>query len=166
MKLWKRIIKILFSYLNEKNKLNIIKYNKTLQNKIGVKLINYKFYKGIIIQYESKTKGKEYACDTGKLRFEGEYLNGKRNGKGKEYYCNGLLKFEGDYLNGKRNGKGKEYDNNDILIFEGEYLNGNKNGKGKEYFGFNGNLYFEGEYLNGQENGKGKEYYYIIFIIP
>ena len=27
-----------------------------------------------------------------KLMFEGEYLNGKRNGKGKEYYYNGKLK--------------------------------------------------------------------------
>ena len=31
--------------------------------------------------------------------------------------------FEGEYLNGKRNGKGREY-NDEILIFEGEYLNG------------------------------------------
>ena len=31
-----------------------------------------------------------------------EYLNGKRNGKGKEYDNNGLLKFEGEYLNGER----------------------------------------------------------------
>ena len=34
--------------------------------------------------------------------YEGEYLNGKRNGKGKEYYLNGKLKFEGEYLNGIR----------------------------------------------------------------
>ena len=34
--------------------------------------------------------------------FEGEYLNGQRNGKGKEYYSNGKLKFEGEYLNGER----------------------------------------------------------------
>ena len=34
--------------------------------------------------------------------------------------------FEGEYLNGKRNGKGKEYDYNGKLEFEGEYLNGNK----------------------------------------
>ena len=67
----------------------------------------------------------------GKLIFEGEYLNGKRNGKGKEYNDNNELIFEGEYLNGKRNGKGKEYDYNGKLIFEGEYLNGKKwNGKG------------------------------------
>ena len=50
-------------------------------------------------------KGKEYEAD-GILKFEGEYLNGKRNGKGKEYE-NGILKFEGKYVLGKLNGKGK-----------------------------------------------------------
>ena len=50
-------------------------------------------------------KRKEF-YDDGELKFEGEYLNGKRNGKGKEYYENGKLQFEGDYYNGKRwNGK-------------------------------------------------------------
>ena len=33
----------------------------------------------------------------GELEFEGEYLNGQRNGKGKEYYNNKLI-FEGEYL--------------------------------------------------------------------
>ena len=32
--------------------------------------------------------------------------------------------FEGKYLNGKRNGKGKEYDENGKLIFEGKYFDG------------------------------------------
>ena len=44
----------------------------------------------------------------------------------KEYYNNGELMFEGEYLNGKRNGKGKEYDYNGKLEFEGEYLNGKR----------------------------------------
>ena len=34
------------------------------------------------------------------------------------------MKFEGEYINGKRNGKGKEYDENGELMFEGEFLNG------------------------------------------
>ena len=57
--------------------------------------------------------------------FEGTYLNGKRNGKGKEYDINGILVFDGEYLNDERNGKGEEYDGNK-LIFEGEYLNGKR----------------------------------------
>ena len=31
---------------------------------------------------------------------------------------NGKLKYEGDYLNGERNGKGKEYDSNGKLMYE------------------------------------------------
>ena len=58
--------------------------------------------------------------------FEGEYLNGKKHGKGKEYYDNGKFKFEGEYINGERNGKGKEYDWNGKLEFEGEYSNGER----------------------------------------
>ena len=54
-------------------------------------------------------KGAEYTRDKNKLIFEGKYLNGKRNGKGKEYYENGKIKFKGKYLNGLKNGKGIEY---------------------------------------------------------
>ena len=107
--------------------------------------------------------------------FEGEYISGERNGKGKEYYSDGELLFEGEYLNGKKwNGKGynengyiayelkngngfvKEFcDNDDDLLFEGEYKNGEKNGKGilSNYYG----IEFEGEYLNGK-NWNGKMY--------
>ena len=46
-------------------------------------------------------KKKEYNFDD-ELIFEGEYLNGKRNGKGKEYNFYGKLIFEGEYLNGER----------------------------------------------------------------
>ena len=75
--------------------------------------------------------GKEYDND-GYLIYDGESLNGVKNGKGKEY-LKGKIKYEGEYLNGKRNGIGKEFKFNK-LIFEGEYLNGKRNGKGKEYF--------------------------------
>ena len=52
--------KILFSHLNEKIKLKVIKYNKKWQNKIDIILINYELYSGKYIIYESKIKGKEY----------------------------------------------------------------------------------------------------------
>ena len=45
-----------------------------------------------------------------KIKFEGEYLNGEKNGKGKEYYDNGKIKFEGEYLYGFKL-KGKLYVN-------------------------------------------------------
>ena len=128
--------------------------------------------------YEIKNgKGflKKYNED-GELIFEGEYLNGERNGKGKENDDDGKYVFEGEYLYGKKwNGKGYNI-NNDILyelkigkgyliesndenkiIFEGEYLNGERNGKGREYK--NNKFIFEGEYLNGERNGKGREFH-------
>ena len=78
------------------------------------------------IIYSNDGIAKEYDFD-GKLEFEGEYLNGLRNGKGKSYEDNGRLEFEGEYLNGKKwNGKEKEYDYNGKLVFDGEYLNGEK----------------------------------------
>ena len=150
------IIKDIFSFLNNTQKLNIIMYNKEFQNILLVNIEDYKKISGIIKIGEKNGKGTEYSLYTKSLLFKGEYLNGKRNGKGTEYYENGEIIFEGEYLNGKRNGIGKDYDNGE-LIFEGQYLNGKRNGKGKEYD--YGKLIFEGEYLNGKRNGKGKEYY-------
>ena len=135
------------------------------------------------IVYElKKGKGNIKEYNDYQLIFEGEYLNGLRNGKGKEYHYNGKVLFEGEYLNDKKIGKGKEYDSNGNLIFEGEYkfghrlegkeynnsgnllyegeyLYGLRSGKGKEY-DHNGNLIFEGDYLYGLRSGKGKEYDY------
>ena len=54
------------------------------------------------------------------------------NGKIKEYNKYSKLIFLGEYLNGKRNGKGKEYDKyNSKLEYEGEYLKGKKMEKEK-----------------------------------
>ena len=149
------IIKLLFSYLDDKKLLTLIKYNKKFQNLLEINIKNYKIISGKCIIIEKDGAGKEYNPLNGKVIFEGQYLNGKRNGKGKEYnYNSGFLIFEGEYLNGKRYGKGKDY-NDDSLLFEGEYLNGQRHGKGKEYF-LDGNLKFEGEYLNGKKwTGKG-----------
>ena len=96
--------------------------------------------------------------------FIGEYRNGKRNGKGKEYCSMGWLEFEGEYINGERNGKGKEYYLKNKVDFEGEYLNGKRfKGIGKEHrnigdYNFETRivLWFKGEYLYGRKwNGSG-----------
>ena len=97
-----------------------------------MEICNYyiKSGKGLIKEYDS----------SGRLEFEGEYINGKRNGKGKEYYyCNDNLAFEGEYLFGYKI-KVKDYIN-EKLEYEGEYLYYKKyNGKG--YYE-NGNIYMK-----------------------
>ena len=45
------VSKILFSFMSEKIKLKAIKYNKNFQNKMDIKLNNYKFYAGKYIIY-------------------------------------------------------------------------------------------------------------------
>ena len=95
------ILKIIFSFIDEKQKLKLIKYTKSLQEDLNISLKNYNYFTGKYIIYESKGKGKEYTHN-GILIFEGEYINGERNGKGKEYYDNGTLILEGEYINGKR----------------------------------------------------------------
>ena len=159
-------IKIILSYLHEKTKLEFVKYNKYVQKLIDVNIYNYRIMNNI-----NSTKG---------IVWKGEYLNGKKNGKGKEKQIGEII-FEGEYLNGKRCGKGTEYGTyyaHGKILFEGEYLHGYKwngkvydikgifiselkNGKGhmKEYNCYHGALIFEGEYLNGKRHGKGKEYY-------
>ena len=100
------------------------------------------------------------------IKYEGEYFNGERNGKGKEYDIKGNLIFEGEYLNGKMKkykNKLKNFFDDDYideyctLVWEGNLKNGLKDGIIKEY-NYNGILIFEGEYLNDERNGKGKEY--------
>ena len=56
-------------------------------------------------------KRKKYDINFGYLVYEGEFLNGRSNGKGK-LYKNGKLIYEGEFKNNSRNGKGKEYDKN------------------------------------------------------
>ena len=79
--------------------------------------IKGKFYINEKLEYEGeflfnrKWNGKGYD-ENGNVIYE--LKNG--NGKVKEYYDNGKIKFEGEYLNGKRNGKGKEYDEDNKLI--------------------------------------------------
>ena len=149
-------VKTLFSFLDEKIKLKIAKYNKKLQNNLDINIPYYMLFSDKYIIFDEKGEGKEYNSIYDYLTFEGGYLKGERNGKGKEYYNNGILKFEGEYLNGKRNGKGKEFHYYGKLEFEGEYLKGKRNGKGKEYNN-DGYLIFEGEYMNGKK-WNGKEY--------
>ena len=117
-------------------------------------------FKSKLAMFEaSATKGvkKPQKAKNSKIKYEGEYVNGIKEGKGKEYLGDKLL-FEGVYKQGKRwNGNGIEYYGGKI-VFEGIYNEGKKwDGKGKEY-DHNDKLTFEGEYKEGIKFGKEYEY--------
>ena len=154
------VFNIVFPYINKKRKLDLIIYNKNIQNLFNINIKDYKSQSGKYKIGEKNGFGKEYDFDD-KLLFEGEYKNGKKNGKGKEYiydtdenhdykyYVRFIL--EGEYLNGRMNGKGKFYNSNNNIIFDGEFKNGNKLlGKGYDN---DGNIIYE---INNKI-GKGKE---------
>ncbi len=108
-------------------------------NKTNNEMINKLISKLIQVDIDKKIKWEEYFNDMffkkinekeydeyGKLKFEGEYLNGKI-WIGKDFNLNNEIIFEIKF----RNGKVKEYFNNDKLKFEGEYLNGKEMEKEK-----------------------------------
>ena len=167
------IINKIFSYVNENRKLNIIKYNKSFQN---ILLINIEYYKKISGKYKINGingNGEEYGLITDKIIFKGEYKNGKRNGKGKEFNDYGDIIFEGEYLDGKKwNGNfiSKKYNHkklnkrcrshDDDNNYIENILSKLENGKGIIKLYDDNRLLFEGEYLNGEKNGRGKEYFH------
>ena len=53
-------IRLIFLSIVEKKKFKIAKYNKFLQNCLGINIINYRQYNKRYIIYESNSKGKEY----------------------------------------------------------------------------------------------------------
>ena len=71
------INRFIFTFVNEKQKLKLARYNKNLQKNINISIINYKHFTGRYIIYKSNKFGKEYDYEDN-LRFEGEYLNGKK----------------------------------------------------------------------------------------
>ena len=157
------IIKKIFTYITILGKARISLLNTKIHNLMNIDIEFIKKVSGKLKVAPENGRGKEYILDTDKVIFQGEYKNGKRSGKGKEYDKYGYLTYEGEYLKGKRNGIGKEYYNNDLL-FEGEYSYGEKNGQGVEYYD-NCQYKFKGIYKKGKKwdgvgyNDSGEEEY-------
>ena len=161
------ILKKIFNQIDYDKKLITIVYNKKIQKKLGINIIDYWRLSGRYKEEEENGQIKIFNSYDHHLLFKGHYSNRQKNGIGEEYNDDGKIIFEGKYVNGKK-WKGIEYiydEYNGHLIFECEYKNGKKEGKGKEYDRYNGDLIFEGNYLNGKRNGEGIEYKYIIYKI-
>ena len=54
------LIRSIFSYIDEKRKLKITKYNKNFQKLNNFNLVNYKIFSGKYILYDINGKGKIY----------------------------------------------------------------------------------------------------------
>ena len=63
--------------------------NGKIYDKDYIKYKNIEYINGYIKEYDHD--------NINKLIYEGEYLNGRRHGKGKEFNNKGNIKFEGEY---------------------------------------------------------------------
>ena len=79
------IIKLFFSHIYERKKLKLIKYSRKIQKKVDVDINNYKLFKRKYVTFDKNGFAKEYGLFDNRLIYEGEYLNGERHGRGKEY---------------------------------------------------------------------------------
>ena len=105
--------------------------------------------------------------------FEGYFINGKKNGRGKYIWANGNV-YDGNWVDGKCAGKGRiswssgasfdgewkdnqmsegKYSYADGSVYEGSFKNGKYDGYGKRIYK-DGDKY-EGRWQSGSRNGKG-----------
>lgn len=57
-------------------------------------------------------------------RYEGNWRNGFKHGKGISYYKNGKVQYEGDWEGGEPHGYGKSYNTNGKLVYDGIWKGG------------------------------------------
>jgi hypothetical protein len=123
---------------------------------------------------KNETRSHRTSNTTADSIYVGNYLNKKRNGRGKliladQSYYEGNFKdglydgfgifknknyiYKGEFLAGKKNGQGKLENFNDKSIYEGEFKDDLKDGYGEEKFS-DGTIY-KGWFKDGKKDGNG-----------
>jgi antitoxin component YwqK of YwqJK toxin-antitoxin module len=92
-----------------------------------------------------------------KEKYEGNLLNGKRNGLGK-LYMNGKLLYEGNFKDDLMDGQGKKYYPNGKLMYSGDFRIGKMDGEGKLYHE-DGSLWYAAHFEQDSINGFGTVYF-------
>ena len=80
------ILNIIFSLISQAKKLKIAIDNKSLQERLRIDSDNYKNASGKYKEILPNGLVRIFKSDTRKLIYEGEYSNGKKNGKGKIFF--------------------------------------------------------------------------------
>ena len=103
---------------------------------------------------DGKLHGKmiEY-YESGKIRKEGTYDNGHKDGQWVVCYADGGIEYKGEYKNGKKHGKWVGYFASGELRYEGCFENDKSVGRWVEYYR-DGKVKEEINYKNGLFDGK------------
>jgi len=116
-------------------------------------------YKGNFVDGKRSGKG---VLTKGKNFYKGEWLNDQKNGHGKEKDVDDdgvIRKFKGNYLNDKYVGQGEwscKTASGNVETYSGEFKDSMRNGYGEYHFA-NGYIY-KGEWKDDLQDGQGKLY--------
>lgn len=77
-------------------------------------------YHGQMGNYKKQGMGRQVSDGTGNALYEGQQLNNKFNGFGRNIYNNGGY-YIGFWKDGFKHGQGKNFDEKGVLLFQGEY---------------------------------------------
>lgn len=102
---------------------------------------------------DGKANGMGVFVDTNGSMYEGMWQDDQQHGYGTESWNYNKIKFTGEFVEGKKTGKGRfEFEGG---YYEGDFVDGQFHGFGKYYFADTGRLY-EGQFKNNNMEGKGK----------
>jgi len=135
------------------------KTNDALANKDGprstVFWVNKNTYTGEWRGNQKEGRGEYTYTDKG-LKYEGDFLRGKRHGHGvlwqKEKGGRMRRVYEGEWCQGKRQGSGTLYSSNGD-VFTGSWNANKRHGKGK--LAYEGGDYYDGDFVGGLREGYG-----------
>ncbi len=135
----------------------LIKKMPCLRNEVEMMTKKYNVcvkYEGDFIKGKYNGKGNQFYSD---LEFYiGQFKNNKKEGKGVIYYNYSNIRYEGDFKEDHITRKGKYYHENGYYTI-GIFLKGKRNGKGKMY-DINDKIYYDGNFVNAKNNEYGKLY--------
>ena len=144
-----------FTDQNGKKQGKWIIYNKDL-HKVCFK-DDQKVEEGKFLDSKKTGAWKEYYCNTN-VKSVITYDNNRPNGYAKMYHENGKIKEEGLWKNNRWVGDYKLYYDNGQVQHEFVFNSSGKREGAQKYFYDNGQLAIEGNFANGKEAGLIKEY--------
>ena len=124
----KSIVKNIYKYINDQKP--IPSKDSSSSSDSPPHIDSFKLNSNIITQKTEIIDGNKY---------EGEFKNGKKDGKGTMTYKNGYI-YIGEWKNGYKHGKGVYINSKSQDKFEGEFKNGKADGKGQALYN-NGDKY-------------------------
>eukprot|EP01119_Soliformovum_irregulare_P010256 TRINITY_DN2512_c0_g3_i5.p1 TRINITY_DN2512_c0_g3~~TRINITY_DN2512_c0_g3_i5.p1 ORF type:complete len:863 (+),score=271.43 TRINITY_DN2512_c0_g3_i5:25-2613(+) len=100
---------------------------------------------------QDEVRSFKYQFSSSESIYEGEWVNGRMEGKGIYYFPNNNI-YDGEWKNGRMEGYGvMTYNTGEI--YEGNWVDGTPDGEGKLTAG---KTFYQGRFANGEKNGNGQ----------